>query len=701
MNVDAPSSEELSATSRATAARRSAVFVVCVLAVVFAMALQPVRSPDVWHHVGAGRFVAENGGPARTDPFSCTAGGRPWLQYEWLAQFLIYRIHRVSGTSGLILFRALGVALSALFLLLAARSRSAGRAAAAIAVVLAACAGSGRFFSRPEIFTLVLLAAWIWATERVISGKLRFALLPPLLIVFWVNLHGAWVAGIAWLGLTCAAETIPLLLRRPALSKRTVAVLCISLGAALAATLANPYGFHIWEVPFKLSASPEVRNRIAEWQRPGLDHWLDMRNIGAFVFAAAILVRPRALRLRDVFVVLFFGALSFTARRHLQLAMLATAPIFAHQLAAIGAAAPERVRRLLRHGAFRAAGAAAVCLAAAVVALGGPRFTRAGWGMDDTVYPVGAGVFLANHRIEGNLFNSYSFGNYLLYRLYPENPVFIDGRVDMYGGEIASLYERTWQAKDWRATFEGFDIQAAVIEISRRSDIPILTTLHRASDWALVYWDNLSAVYLKRSPEHAAALETTPGYRVRPDRVDYALLNSPGGLEVAEADYNRKLAEDPTAVMAHKGLAECALMRKDAEKAVAFMRRALAVQPDSADTLYNLAHTLHALKRDDEAESLFRKVIRLGEYRAESWTGLADIYADRKETAAALKCLKRAARHDPHNWRRHWNVSDFAEKAGDLTGAVRAMEEVVRLAPDNADAKARLETLRKKIEARQ
>ena len=678
------------------------MFILCALAAVFAMALQPVRSPDVWHHIGAGRFVVENGGPAATDPFSFTAEGRPWLQYEWLAQFLIYRIHRAFGLGGLILFRAAGVALSALFLLLAARKRNAGWAAVAVAVVLAECAGSGRFFSRPEIFTLVILAVCLWATENVISGKLRFAVLPPLLMVPWVNMHGAWVAGLAWFGLTCGAETIPLLLRRQGLPKRTVLVLVLwaSFAAALLATLANPYGIHIWEVPFKLSRSPEVTRRIAEWQRPELRHWLDLRNIGAFLFVLAILARLKALRLRDVFVVLFFGALSFSARRHLQLAMLATAPIFAHQLVAVGTAVPESVRRLLQRGGFRITSALAVCFAAAVIALGGPRLSRAGWGMDETVYPVGAGEFLARHGIEGNLFNSYSFGNYLLYRLHPRNRVFIDGRVDMYGGEIANLYERTLKAKDWRGTFERFDIQAAVIEISRKSDIPILVALHRSSEWALVYWDNLSAVYAKRSPEHAALLETTYKYRVRPDRVDYEFIkDSPEGLNIAASDYRHKLEEDGETIVALKGLAECACIRGNDEQAVAAMQRLLAMQPESAETLVNLAAALCRLGRDDEAEPLFRKAIRLGEYRPESWTGLAGIYDGREQHAKALECFRKAARYDPDNWRRHWNVSQLAEKTGDLAGAVRAMEEVVRLAPDNADAKARLKTLREKLEA--
>ena len=44
-------------------------------------------------------------------------------------------------------------------------------------------------------------------------------------------------------------------------------------------------------------------------------------------------------------------------------------------------------------------------------------------------------------------------------------------------------------------------------------------------------------------------------------------------------------------------------------------------------------------------------------------------------------------------------LSGLDERMDELLNAVRAMEEVVRFAPDNADARARLETLREKLEA--
>lgn len=669
-----------------------------VMVSVFLMAMQPVRTPDVWHHVGAGRLVYRNRGPAETDVFSCTAQGKRWVQYEWLAQLLMYGAHEAGGVTGLMLFRAAGVSAAAFLLLLACRARGAGRTAAGVAVLLAMCAGSGRFFSRPEIFTLVIISAWLLWMERLRRGRHGFAAAPALLMIPWVNMHGAWVAGLAVLGLTCAGETVPFLLRRKgAAARRTLGFLWLALGLAAATTLLNPYGWHIWEVPFKLSGSQEVTQKILEWQRPGLADWLDPRHIGALVFLVSLVIAPKGVSLADLFIVAFFGALSLTARRHLALAVLVTAPIAARQFSLIGGRLSERWRQRLSRVPVRIGLVGLVCVATVFCALGGLGLSRAVWGLKENIYPIAAGDFLETHDLKGNLFNSYTFGNYLLYRRHPDNLVFIDGRVDMYGGDLARLYEHVWQARPgWRETLEKYDVDIAVLEISKGGHIPILSALHDSGDWALVFWDNISAVYVRRTPERRAFLDRMHVYAVLPNEVSYDLMGSEQDLARAAADYRRKLEEDPECLLALKGLAECRLRAGAREKAVRLIRRAIALRPESADLHYNLAATLLEMHRLDEAETHLRETIRLGEYQAKAWLALGFIADQRGDSAEALRCFQRALRHDPDNWKAYWNLSQLHEKRNDFVAAARAMEQVIRLRPDDTSARERLAHLRRR-----
>ncbi|MFO7605619.1 MAG: hypothetical protein R6W72_04900, partial [Desulfurivibrionaceae bacterium] len=138
------------------------------------------------------------------------------------------------------------------------------------------------------------------------------------------------------------------------------------------------------------------------------------------------------------------------------------------------------------------------------------------------------------------------FGNYLLYARYPQNLVFIDGRVDMYGGEVVRLYDQVRLASDgWREALAQYNAQIAVLDITRTTERGLLLALHEASDWALVWWDDISAVYAQRTPEREAFLADAYVYVVRPDDFDPTI---PGGR--AEADYLHKLAEDPNCVRA-------------------------------------------------------------------------------------------------------------------------------------------------------
>ena len=684
----------------------------------FLMALKPLRSPDVWHHVKSGWLVAQNGGPATVDVFSCTAQGQPWIQYEWLAQLIFYGIFNTTGVTGLVLFRAAVVALTAFLLLAAARARrGTGWAATGAAVALALCAASGRFFTRPEIFTWLIFAGWLVAVEKVRQGRQGFLLLPALLMIPWVNMHGAWPAGLAWLGLMAAGETARLLLRpESALSRRTVGALWGALALALAATLANPYGSRIWEVPFKLSRAAEVTTFIAEWRRPDWAHWLDPQHIGAWILLAALLAAPLAVAIPDALVILFFGALSLTARRHLALAMIVVSPILAAQLSflwnwSLRRAPPLTARFKALAGVLATV---AVCALLTLLALGF-RLERAGIGMEKGIYPVGAAAFIADNHLGGNLYNSYAFGNYLLFRLYPGNRVFIDGRVDMYGESVLRLYNRVRQAAparqgdavaspDWRKILADRSIDIAVVETAREPDRPLLEALHRSDDWALVYWDDLSAVYVERSPRRRDFLEHAYVYSVPPGGFDPARLRGPGlagkagDVIRAQKDYERKLGEDPDCALALQGLAECFHLRGLHQEEFNLLQRAAALHPEVAGLQYNLGQASLEVGRLKEAEEAFRRAIQLGEHQVEAYVNLGGIFQNTGRPEKAQSCYRKALRLDPKNWLAYWNLSRVYEGIGDLDEALASAEEVVRLRPNDARARQRVEELHRRKE---
>lgn len=669
------------------------------------MVLQPVSSPDVWHHIKAGWLVEQKGGPARADVFSCTAQGKRWIQYEWLAQFGIYRIHDLGGVTGLMIFKVVGAAVAAMFLMLAARAWGAGWMETAVAVMLALCAASARFFARPEIFTFVIFAAWVLVTAKIRQGRHNLFFVPALLIVPWVNMHGAWIAGLAFLGLICGGETLAFWCKlKQALPKRTILFLWLALGLAFLLTLANPFGVFIWEVPFKLAVSPEVKAKILEWRAPGIKDWLDPRHAGAWIFLLALVMAPRKVRIGDGLVVLVFGVMALTARRHLSLTMLLTAPIFARQLGLVWGrpVLQKRLRSKALPSLLRLAAATIICAMVVFVALGGFQLPRAGVGLNTRYSPLGAARFLEKHELDGNLFNSYEIGNYLLFKRYPKNRVFIDGRVDMYGSGVIDLYDRVRQAKEgWRKLLAHYDIEVAVFGTTRNTDEKLMAAMHRSLDWALVYWDDTSAVYVQSTGAKKDFLARAYQYAVTPVNISYDLLSSSSGLKRAERDYRHKLEEGRDCVLALRGLAECLRMRGQFQRAADLLRKVVDLGPAYAAAKYNLAACLIQTGDLDEAERLLQQVLRSGMHQAEACRALGAIHNRRNNPRLALRYIKQSLRHEPGSWRSYLNLSILYEKTGDIPNAVAACKQAARLAPDEPDVRTRLDYLNGKLRTRQ
>ena len=129
-------------------------------------------------------------------------------------------------------------------------------------------------------------------------------------------------------------------------------------------------------------------------------------------------------------------------------------------------------------------------------------------------YPVGAADFLLSHHVAGHIFNTYEYGGYLIWRLWPEQQVFIDGR---------SLSESLFQ--DYRrimgtppgdarrdATLARYGVGAIAMnafEYNSGIIYPLALALAQPgeADWKLVYEDAAAMVFLRDVPAGTPVLD--------------------------------------------------------------------------------------------------------------------------------------------------------------------------------------------------
>ena len=62
---------------------------------------------------------------------------------------------------------------------------------------------------------------------------------------------------------------------------------------------------------------------------------------------------------------------------------------------------------------------------------------------EKNLYPRDAVTYIADHHLPPNILNDYTFGGYLIWRLYPAYQVYVDGRADLYGDDFLVNYVAT------------------------------------------------------------------------------------------------------------------------------------------------------------------------------------------------------------------------------------------------------------------
>ena len=125
--------------------------------------------------------------------------------------------------------------------------------------------------------------------------------------------------------------------------------------------------------------------------------------------------------------------------------------------------------------------------------------------------PVRAARFIAEHGLSGPHFNSFSDGGYLEYAL-PRLPAFLDGRVQAYPPELFQALE---QAERKRADFDQF-LRSRGVEWAVTTRIRERLGGFRLIDlqgWALVYWDDINEIWLRRDVPRLQPLARELEYR--------------------------------------------------------------------------------------------------------------------------------------------------------------------------------------------
>jgi len=460
-------------------------------------ALQPIDDADFWWLLRAGRYMVETGSFLRTDPFSATAAGAAWLNHAWGFELFIYGIYALAGTTGVILLQGLAAAATFGILYGLLRREGVGQGWSLALLSLGVMATHGFWAPRPQLVTYVILALFVRILADYQGGRQNRLWWLVVLTAVWANLHAGFLAGPALIALHAAGELVGWALgdetgRKGGVGRaRTLALLA---GGSVLAAMANPFHYHAVLFPFQVMGEGLSQAWIIEWASPPFGHpQVLVLEILLGLMLVLSLGTARSVPWRDLAVLLPLVHLGFQAIRNTPLLVIVATPILGRAIASCAGAhwagLPRLGRRAVAVGALGLVLSACSLVAGSRQPIGVLRAFRPSFGVASTL-PAGAVDFLRREGRRGTLWNEYVWGGYLIWHLYPELKVSIDGRMAVYGPERFAEHLRVSEVEPgWQDILTRLQVSAAVV----RSGSPLVSAL-RASGWVVRYEDQLATV---------------------------------------------------------------------------------------------------------------------------------------------------------------------------------------------------------------
>ncbi len=475
---------------------------------------------DVWWQMALGKYyVTHHTVFIDHSMFSWTPVDSTWIYNTFLGSIIIFLIYDYFGGFGLWalqLFVFLGLFITYYVYLKIVQQKIDITNLTVFTVLGIIISLSCRFY-KPEMFSpLLFLCLGVIAIGVKVSHKKILLYTYPFIFALWVNLHGGFILGLCLLlGLSVAELLNRMIFPRDSLTTNELIHLWIASFLSFLATFLNPYGVNYLFSIFNgvVSETYNISNRylqsyVSLW--PYLKSIKDINPVSFFktgqivIIMAIMMLMILALIVYDfaknksfdffvliAIIVTYLG--SMTVVRTIYVFPIAFLLIFYlfYRLKLKNISARATILSLILF-IFLLVNNLYFVL----------RYENEnkwfGSGLEGFA-PVQEVAFLKKYHLEGQIFNDYLIGGYLLWDLYPDYKVFIDSRLVPYARQVAPDY---WEFVSKPATTEDvhrftrkYPFKIAIIHYR---EMPLIFDFLKAG-WRLLYFEKNAAIVVHPS----------------------------------------------------------------------------------------------------------------------------------------------------------------------------------------------------------
>jgi tetratricopeptide (TPR) repeat protein len=712
-------------------------FVFCAL-----FAAHKIKSFDIWWHLKTGEWIWQHKAIPSVDPFSYTFRGAKWIDFEWLFQAVIYPIYQLGGFEGLIIFKIVVILLTFVILFLICREVDGGRRWLTVTVLFVALlVARGRFMVRPQIISLLFLAFYFYLLTLHRGGQLSIRQMVLFLLplhILWVNFHGSFLLGILLTGIYALGRFVPQALThhrdlKPVFQDKKLQGLLFLFLLLCLASLLNPHTYQAFLIPLKTAEAGEALKGIAEWQPVAIkflglfviERTMWFRALFLLGVASFFINRRNLMSVENVLVFLLFSYMAFKHIRFFGTFAIAVTPIIVYNLKAFR---------------WQIKGLRWIQVLLLLVIVGfcvrdvGSFINKKELGFGSLkYYPEETVVFLEKHGVKGKIFNHYDFGGYIIWRLYPNIPVFIDGRTPtIYEENFFWLYALGERSREvWKQIVERYGVEIVLTRDDRQLGYAsFMYRLDEDENWQLVAFDDVSNLYLKKGPKFNKLIEKYGFRYLRPSDItmDYAkernqdrrylkaleqellvscqryprdfypfyylgvyhqIYGTRGHFQDAEKALHKAVKNRPHFPLGYYELGFTLMKLERYNESVEALKRAIRLQPKlPADAYYYLGTSLLYRGDVDEAIKYFEKYKKKAGWvgtRVEAYKLLGKAYMKKYKFREAISCYERVRYLEEPDYETFTNMGIAYFGLSDLEKAREFFERAMNMRPDKVE----------------
>jgi hypothetical protein len=473
------------------------------------VALMPLIPNDFWWHLKLGEIISQTHSIPGTNMFAWSLpADHPFVYGEWLSEYLFYLIYQVGKIPLIIFTRFILVLLAFALVGFEAKRRSQSWRIAGFVLMLACAMASNNLEVRPQIFswvpfilTYILLSAYV---DRQIRPILL--LFCPLIMIFWVNVHGSFIVGLVLFGIFFAGELIRSLIKsQGALSFKELRWLAAAGVLTGLAVLINSQFIQIIHYVFNLMTDKSSQKLVMEWQPPSPTTYATIAFFASILIMIACFAyshyRPTPTELLLIFAFLW---LAWSGLRYVIWFGMVSMPILARV-----------IREMLKDKPWLAAPPKNVLNLVLVLVLCLPVVAFQPWFIihlplppgyyklvlrDNPVgpqlsvnTPIAAVEYLKQHP-GGKLYNEMGYGSYLIWADTSQG-VFLDPRVELYPYQQWLDYIKINNGLHYNELLQKYG--ATRILLNKELQPELMASLENDPLWSLEYTDSYAQVWEK------------------------------------------------------------------------------------------------------------------------------------------------------------------------------------------------------------